>query len=508
MRQRSLTRHLLAWALGALALIWLSFIAAGFRTGVHEADELTDGHLASVASLLLSERNGEFTQRRDVGSTVMPELKRHDYQQSMSVVIWNAQGRPVTYSGDAPMPAFDTNEGFADLRLGSPPTLWRAFSQWDAPDHTRKIMVLLSVKERDELAMDIAEQVIEPGLWLLPVIALALGLAVRRGLNPLYELSRDVHALDVHKPAPLTLRDPKLEFEAVVDSINQLVRRHQAALDHERQLASEMAHELRTPLTALALQARALRGHLTPAERDASLERLEGDAIRAGAVLSHLLALARASHTELAEAAQPLDLAALARDVLAGCAEPALANGHDLALDAPAPMPLFGHPVLLEMALRNLIDNAIGHTPAGTLVEVQIDPAGRWLQVCDNGATAARLGGTENPLPANRLHADAAPNGTAAAQTSRVGVPLGLGLGHRVVEKVAAIHHARFGAHAPPEGFSTCYRIVFEGAPGEAGGSPPAPPHTGTSRTAPGTAAGDPPGGTTGTTTGASRPVS
>ena len=60
MSQPSLTRHLLAWALGALALVWLSFIAVGFQTGMHEADELTDGHLASVATILLSERDGQF----------------------------------------------------------------------------------------------------------------------------------------------------------------------------------------------------------------------------------------------------------------------------------------------------------------------------------------------------------------------------------------------------------------------------------------------------------------
>ncbi len=42
-------------------------------------------------------------------------------------------------------------------------------------------MVLVAVRERDELAQDIAEQMIEPGLWLLPVVALALGLALRGG---------------------------------------------------------------------------------------------------------------------------------------------------------------------------------------------------------------------------------------------------------------------------------------------------------------------------------------
>ena len=37
-----------------------NFIFLGYRTGEHEADELTDGHLASVSSLLLSLRGGEF----------------------------------------------------------------------------------------------------------------------------------------------------------------------------------------------------------------------------------------------------------------------------------------------------------------------------------------------------------------------------------------------------------------------------------------------------------------
>ena len=52
-RRPSLTRHVMLWSLGALAVVWASFVWVGYRTGVHEADELTDGHLASVAGLLL-----------------------------------------------------------------------------------------------------------------------------------------------------------------------------------------------------------------------------------------------------------------------------------------------------------------------------------------------------------------------------------------------------------------------------------------------------------------------
>jgi two-component system sensor histidine kinase QseC len=49
---------------------------------------------------------------------------------------------------------------------------------------------MLSLRERDDLATDIADRWCEPGLWLLPVVALVLGLAIHRGLRPLRELAR------------------------------------------------------------------------------------------------------------------------------------------------------------------------------------------------------------------------------------------------------------------------------------------------------------------------------
>lgn len=444
MKQPSLTLHLLAWVMGALLLVWTSFIVVGWRTGIQEAEELTDGHLAGVAALLIGQRNSEFIDRvpePSVGLSADTELKDHDYQQSMSVVIWDAAGRVLTHTGEAPAVPFSASEGFADVLLGEPPTAWRTFSRWDAPGHDgRRITVLLNVDERDTLARDIAEQMAEPGLWLLPVIALVLGLAIRRGLRPLHELSRDVHALDASKATALPAHQPRAEFKAVVNSINTLLGRQHAALTRERELASEIAHELRTPLASLALHARSLRGRLSDDERNASLERLEQDALRAGHVLGQLLALARASRAELAEAAQPLDVAELAHRVVADYAQAALDASHELALVAPCTFPINGHAVLLEMALRNLIENALGHTPPGTTVEVQLDARARWLQVCDDGLRVAAAGRV----------ADAA--GTTA---------LGLGLGHRVVEKIAGVHGAGFAAVPAPVGFDTCYRVDF-----------------------------------------------
>ncbi|SFU87981.1 two-component system, OmpR family, sensor histidine kinase QseC [Polaromonas sp. YR568] len=445
---KSLTTSLMAWALGALLIVWGGFVMLGYRTGIHEADELTDGHLASVAFLELAESFAGADARTDFSNTAaLSNLKSHDYQRSMSVVMWDGQGKALMRIGEAPPVAFNPREGFENLMLGSPPAPWRAFSRWDGPDRTRKVTVLLDSAERDELAKDIAGQVAGPGFWLLPVVALALGFAIHRGLRPLYALSRDVDALDIHKPAPLQGPYSQHEFRAVVDSINTLAGRYQSAVERERELASELAHELRTPLASLTLQAHALRRAASGDEREALLSQLEQDALRAGQVLANLLALARASRTDLLEARQALNLDEIAMNEVAEFGQAAVETQHDLSLVSPGPFLMSGHAVLLGLVLRNLVENALSHTPPETRVEVQLDPAARWLQVSDSAQENIKV-------LASSLH-------TGSSRS------LGLGTGLRVVEKIAAIHGAQFGLAPPPPGFTRCYRLQFPAGPME-----------------------------------------
>jgi len=444
----SLTRQLLLWSLGALISVWASFVYLGYQTGIHEADELTDGHLASVAALLLNlQVAGEVDAANTTQRAAMPWLKAHDYQQSISVVQWDARGRLLTHIGSAPLPPFSAAEGFSNLSLGPNATAWRSFGQWSS-DRSRKITVLLDLRERDDLAEDIAEQMVEPGLWLLPVVALALGLALWRGLRPLYDLSSDVARLDPANAGRLTARHAWSEFESVVASINTLLERQQAAMARERRLANEVAHELRTPLSSIALQASALGKGLDADGQAQAVARIGQDALRAGHVLSQLLALARASRAELHDAKAPLDLVDISRAVCADYAQAAWQRGDEIALAGPETMAVLGHPVLLDLALRNLMENALKHTPEGTHIAVQMgwnDAGAAWLQVCDDGARNA--GAEPTVAPADSLH-----------------------LGHEIVRRVAEVHGATFGAKSAPAPFTTCYRLEFPTTSAAAGG--------------------------------------
>lgn len=449
----SLFGHLLAWSLGALGLLWLSFVALGYLVGLDEADEMVDGQLAAVATMVADGSSwlpGDplAPARHAANRTV---AAHHEYERPLSLVVWDAQGRVLLHQGAAPLPAYSRNEGFATLDLGEPSQPWRSFALWSSGEPERRVMVLTNEAGRDALGWDIAGDLVAPGLWLLPALALVLGLALRRGLRPLRQLSDDIQALQVEHGQGLHSPHPEAEFGTVVAAINTLVQRQTAALARERELASELAHELRTPLSALVLQARTLRE--SPAGADpAALARLEQDALRAGQVLAELLALARASRTALSEAAQPVALPALARQVLADRAEAALAGGHDLALvGGETAWTLQGHALLLGLALGNLVDNALAHADGPSLVELRLDAAQRRVLVC-NG-----------PLPG----AVATPGGTGPTATTA----LGLGLGHRVVAKVAELHGADFAAVPAPAGFTHGYTLRFP-APVL---SPPAP---------------------------------
>lgn len=458
MKSRTLTGHLLAWALGTLLLLWATFVYLGYRAGQHEADELTDGHLATVAALLLSQENtGEKSAGGSRNQAVIfaqpPEsllaLKAHDYQQSLSAVIWNQQGQVISRIGSAPALAFDSPDGFALMKLGPEQKSWRSFARWDEAK-ARRVMVLIAEDERNDLADDIAGQISEPGWWLLPLTLLALGLAIYRGLKPLRELSSEVHGLEVQHPRPLEAKSRHEELRAAVDAINRLVSKYDDALARERQLADTFAHELRTPLTALGLRVDALRqqlGERPEQSAQASLEQVEAEARRASQVLSHLLALARTSRIKLNEEAVSVDLAALARRVIADHVPTADAMGHELGFGGgevdDKPVLVRGHPVLIEIALRNLIENALAHAPAHSQIDVTVSASPACLQVSDG------------PLGAEAL-TPARPHAAVESQ----GLGLGLGLGHQVITRIAEVHGGTFEEVAA-SAYRRCYRLSF-----------------------------------------------
>jgi signal transduction histidine kinase len=127
------------------------------------------------------------------------------------------------------------------------------------------------------------------------------------------------------------------------------------------------------------------------------------------------------------------DLHALAREALVQASPRALQAGVDVALEGEA-VQVRGAPELLSLALRNLIDNALAHTPAGGSVTLRLLQQGEGvqLQVQDSGT------------------------GLSAEQLARLGERFyragslrpGSGLGLSIVRRVMALHGGSVAFHS------------------------------------------------------------
>jgi signal transduction histidine kinase len=268
---------------------------------------------------------------------------------------------------------------------------------------------------------------------LLPLVLATLGLTaitVRRTLAPVERLSAAARAIHPGDDATLDGRDAPREVAGLVEAVNEALARLAAALAAQRRFNANAAHELRTPLSVLRARIDALP---QSAERDGLVSGTE----RMARLVDQLLAMGRLEATA-PEAPERIELGALARDVLAEIAPLAHRDGKDVALEAPARAEVLGERPTLEAALRNLVENALGHSPPGGLVEVKVQagPDAR-IAVADHGP------GLPPGDPARMTE----PFWRAPDQRRA-----GTGLGLAIVAEVARRHGGRLVAENRPGG--------------------------------------------------------
>jgi signal transduction histidine kinase len=114
---------------------------------------------------------------------------------------------------------------------------------------------------RDRMHLDTLMQSLQFALGvtvlvLLAVLVALVGLALTIGLRPLDDIKRQVATLDaLSLNSGIQVQTQTRELAPVVDQLNAMLRRLDAAFARERRFARDVAHELRTPLTELRVLA-------------------------------------------------------------------------------------------------------------------------------------------------------------------------------------------------------------------------------------------------------------
>ena len=236
------------------------------------------------------------------------------------------------------------------------------------------------------------------------------------------------------------LRSADRQTQALGRDLDAMAERIQALLDSERQLRRDISHELRSPLTrlniALELIRRRSSDDLAPA-----FDRIERDTARLDAMIGELLTLNRLENEGIARA-EPIDLGALAKNIVEDTGIEAERQSSRLTLRAPEPCTLQGNRELLRRAVENVVRNAIRFTPAGEAVEVELErePGRALLRVRDHGPGVPAGSLDKIWKPFYRVEGDRARNTG------------GTGLGLAITEQAIALHGGKVRAENHPGG--------------------------------------------------------
>ena len=295
---------------------------------------------------------------------------------------------------------------------------------------------------RDVLIDDIVTDFYRNVGWITLPILLVLLIAdiaiFRRALRPLREASEIARDIG---PTRTGLRLPTEEIprevRPLVFAVNQALDRLEEGLRIQRDFTADAAHELRTPLSIL-------RTRLDILEDEQTGHVLRQDVEGMAHIISQLLDMAELD----AFVVDPLEKADL-RSVTAGVAEfvapLALAQGKDVALlGETAPVWIKGNPEMLSRAIRNLAENAINHTAAGTTVEFAVDSDGT-VSVLDHGPGIAE--NERNFIFQRFWRSDRSKPGST-------------GLGLSIVQRIAELHSATIALeNRLPAG--ACFSLKF-----------------------------------------------
>jgi signal transduction histidine kinase len=180
------------------------------------------------------------------------------------------------------------------------------------------------------------------------------------------------------------------EADRLVEVLNRLLGRLEAAMEHLRRFTADAAHELRTPVAALRahLDAKLSRARSGEELRDGMLDALE-HADRLGRLAEDLLTLSaiEARGVEPLDGTGPVALGELVQEVAESLQPIAQEQGRPFAVVVEAAAEIEGSTELLKRALTNLVDNAFRHTPADAAVELRLcrTPDAATIEVRDAG---------------------------------------------------------------------------------------------------------------------------
>ena len=389
----------LVLAIGAIQVVtWALIFAVG---GVHMWSELEEGYdveliqfamavtgvvdaieessKSAVGTELVAKAPAGITNDYPPAGFTKDDLKDHLVQVSHT-------GRIIFRSQTAPAAILDVPNGINDLTFDG--VSWKTFGQVDTTNGNHVVVAI----RRSEVDSTIIATLVSAFLPLFGAAIMGLLLTsffVSRLLKPLEVWARHIGEMSPYDTDPIDDSAAMKEVRPVLAALNRMMERVRESIAFERRFVRDAAHELRTPLTAIRTQIEGSDWTGLSPEQDLRMHKVKFGLRRASRLINQLMDLARSEEpptraresridlreligTKLTEIINSSSIADPTRISFAGPDEPVWlnCNAHDI-----------------EVALSNLVDNAVKYAGDKAVIDVSLTSSGRkvMLTVEDDG---------------------------------------------------------------------------------------------------------------------------
>jgi len=210
------------------------------------------------------------------------------------------------------------------------------------------------------------------GAIIAGAVAILLTLAISdRIVNPIHKLTSAAQSMAQGDLSTRVDVGGKDEIGALARAFNTMAGSLARQEELRRNMVSDVAHELRTPLTNLRGYLEAVRDGLLRPDREL-IDSLYEETMMLSRLVADLEVLAQAEAGHLHLERRPSTLSDIIPSVLSSMEWPAQDKGIQLLQEVPEDLPSLDiDPDRIRQVLRNLVENAINHTPAGGMVRVR-----------------------------------------------------------------------------------------------------------------------------------------
>lgn len=423
-----------------LGLVGVSLLAVGaaalyLYVRFHDTRSLfyegtLQGFAAEIAKEVHAGRDGA------VSADLKPALVRRIEQAGGRFIVLNGDGRRLAGTPLATDPFVPLDEVARYFRLPASPSHPELYGlAARLPGVAVPVYVQIAFPSGHVAFESVLHEFMKDIAWMwipfLLLILLTNVVVVRIALGPLAQTVEEAKAIQPGGVAvPLTEAGLPDDILALVRTVNEAFIRLRRAYHAQEEFLADMAHELRTPLAVMKAQLATMSG--------AQSRLLERDVGTMERLIEQLLDRARLGRFRI-EPGDVVDLRAVATEACAFLAPRIVERGRFVELIAGhEPVRVAGGHDDLFRAIRNLVENALEHTPPGSTITVEVEalpvPV---VRVLDKGSG----------FPAPVLNDETRKRGLVRSERRD-----GVGLGLSIVERTMEAHGGALHLSNPAQG--------------------------------------------------------